>query len=130
MAHANHIRSTVISSARDNAVDTIIDKIKAWAPGFENRFDTIAVSGVSGLGIGSVVAYILKKNLAVVRKSTKDCRSIYKVESSNNLKRYIIVDDLIETGKTIRRIKTTITKDCKANKIPKAKFLTHFLYAG
>lgn len=68
------------------------------------EFDSIAVMGISGLVIGSILSYRLGSNLCVVRK-TKRTHSENKVESGfNNIESYLIIDDLMDSGKTVRSI--------------------------
>ena len=66
------------------------------------KFDAIAFRGMSGAIIACPVASIFKKPLIIVRKSIKNCHSSRQVEGFIDAKKYIIVDDFIETGKTIR----------------------------
>ena len=68
-------------------------------------FNTIACSGLSGLLIAPMIADLTHTDLLVVRKDDEGCRSNKQVEGVRkaNIK-YIIVDDLIDSGKTIKRI--------------------------
>lgn len=88
-----------------NAVETIRQNISV------RSFDTIAVRGISGVLLGSPLAIKLNKNLCVIRKSDGS-------HSSNNLEsglscqgRYLIVDDFIETGSTVKAIVNGIKED-------------------
>jgi adenine/guanine phosphoribosyltransferase-like PRPP-binding protein len=78
-------------------VRQVIKMIKAR--GLE--FDAIACRGVSGLLIAPVVAMRLNKTLIVVRKGEKT-HSGYKVEGDHGAKRYLILDDFIDGGDTVR----------------------------
>jgi adenine/guanine phosphoribosyltransferase-like PRPP-binding protein len=74
-------------------------------------FDAIAVSGMSGALIGSTIADRLGKGIIVVRKEDDtSTHSWYKVEGAI-CERYIIIDDLIASGKTVRRIIDQIKKE-------------------
>lgn len=70
------------------------------------KFDYIACSGLSGIIVASPAAIRLDKRLIIVRKG-EHCHSSFSVEGMpcdeipNN---YVIVDDLISTGKTVRNI--------------------------
>lgn len=78
-----------------------------------NKFDAIAVSGASMMLIAPIVAYKLKKNVILVRKPEEVCNSSYRVEGKHS-QTYIIIDDLVASGDTIRRIKEGAdTIDCK-----------------
>lgn len=78
-----------------------IDKTISDLRGIE--FETIAVRGVSGLLIGSIVALEMNKVLAIVRKPGEGTHSFYSVEGAPT-GRYIIIDDLICSGKTVETI--------------------------
>lgn len=65
-------------------------------------FDTIVASGTSGLMIAPPVAELLNKNLCIVRTTDK-CYSEFPVEGVVP-HRYIIIDDLICSGNTVKRI--------------------------
>lgn len=76
------------------------------------EFSHIAVAGVSGMTIGGPVALRLKKNLIVVRKE-EDCHSDCQVEgipANNKQFGYIIIDDCIDSGKTVFNIYSAINK--------------------
>jgi orotate phosphoribosyltransferase len=74
-------------------------------------FQAIAVRGFSSSFVSAPIAAELKKNLIIVRKSSKGHHSNTRVEGYQSPKskrlKYIIVDDFISTGKTI----ATIIKD-------------------
>jgi hypothetical protein len=73
---------------------------------FSNNFDSIACCGVSGLMVVPQIAEILNKNIIVVRKGEK-CYSEFQTEGVSPI-RYIILDDLICSGDTVKHIKNTI----------------------
>ena len=73
-------------------------------------FDSIICSGTSGLLVVPQIAEILNKNIVIVRKSNDSCYSDFLIEGVAPY-RYIIVDDLICSGKTIRHIMTTIKEE-------------------
>lgn len=77
----------------------------------ENTFDSIIVTGISGLLVGPDVASILNKHLVVIRKSTEECYSPFIIEGviPHN---YIILDDLICSGKTVNGILKTMKDEC------------------
>ncbi len=74
-------------------------------------FDTIACCGTSGLLVVPQISEILKKNMLVVRKANEKRYSPFQYEGPIPNK-YIIIDDLICSGKTIRHILNTIKEDC------------------
>lgn len=72
-------------------------------------FDSIACCGVSGLLVISQVAELLNKNITIVRKGEK-CYSEFRTEGVAPF-RYIILDDLICSGDTVKRIKRTLKEE-------------------
>lgn len=74
-------------------------------------FDTIACSGVSGMLVAPRISEILNKNIMIIRKENERRYSPFQYEGVVP-SRYIIVDDLICSGKTIRHILKTIREDC------------------
>ena len=65
-------------------------------------FDSIACCGTSGMLVVPQIAELLKKNIIVVRKNL-DCYSDFIIEGPST-KQYVIIDDLICSGKTVKRI--------------------------
>lgn len=72
-----------------------------------NEFDSIACCGVSGLMVVPQIAELLNKNIVLVRKKNDKCYSDFTIEGVKPF-RYIIVDDLICSGDTIRHIRRNI----------------------
>jgi len=71
------------------------------------QFDSIACRGVSGLLCAPILAHKLHKHLIVVRKGEDRHSSFdteYEVPGYDGQTRYIIVDDLIESGATMQAI--------------------------
>ena len=75
----------------------------------KDEFDTIACCGVSGLMVVPQIAELLDKHILVVRKNEK-CYSEFRMEGVAPF-RYVVVDDLICSGGTVKRIKNTIKDD-------------------
>jgi adenine/guanine phosphoribosyltransferase-like PRPP-binding protein len=71
-------------------------------------FDSIAVTGVSGLMVGPAVAMALGKSITVVRKG-EPCHAIQMVEGAVDC-RYLIIDDFRSTGRTLHRVQEEIHK--------------------
>lgn len=67
-------------------------------------YDAIAVRGVSGLLLGPTLAMKCRKSLIVVRKPDEDCHSSNVCEGDRGTKRYVIVDDFVDTGSTVTAI--------------------------
>jgi adenine/guanine phosphoribosyltransferase-like PRPP-binding protein len=96
---ASHLTVMLTPRRAKFTVRQVIKMIKAR--GLE--FDTIACRGVSGLLIAPIVAMRLNKSLLVVRKG-EDTHSPYHVEGNYGAKRYLILDDFIDNGGTVRDI--------------------------
>ncbi len=94
--------------------ERIVWAVEALLP-HTHKFDTIACRGVSGLLIASAVATAMDKHIAVVRKPRQDevAHSYYEVEGPIGCC-YVIIDDLVFQGDTVREIKNQMTKHLKA----------------
>ena len=68
------------------------------------EFDTVAFTGVSGVLFGPVLAYKMHKEVACVRKQGQATHSDYGVEGFKEVKKYIIADDFISTGETVKSV--------------------------
>ncbi len=87
------------------------------------HFDAIAFRGMSGALIAPIIAYKKKKNLLLVRKPRDGGHSGRMVEGDRRSRRYIIIDDFISGGETVR----TIVKRVKQF-APQAKCVGVYLY--
>lgn len=77
-----------------------------------DEFDCIAVRGTSGMLIGPTLAYDLNKRLCVVRKRLQNSHAETLLETNmHRFDRYIIVDDLIDTGATFREMNGAILRE-------------------
>jgi len=93
--HAEYLGQVFDKPQRANVIIAAQSVLK------EFDYDCIAVRGTSGLVIGSVLAHLDDKNLAVVRKDAKDSHSKLLLESPQDVRRYIFIDDFISSGKTL-----------------------------
>lgn len=66
-------------------------------------FDAIAFRGLSGSLVAPIVAHMMDKTLLAVRKG-EQCHSVHMVEGDHNARRYVILDDFISSGTTVREI--------------------------
>ena len=75
----------------------------------------VAVTGVSGLTVGSIISYNTGLPMIVVRKPNEKTHSDYSVEYSDSIEsknlNYCIIDDLIDSGKTIDNMILRIQKE-------------------
>ena len=80
------------------------------------KFEAIAVTGLSGLLVGPIVAIELGLPLIVVRKDLKCAHSTNRVEGYAEGLKYIIIDDFVASGNTVHNIKLYIgdySRSCK-----------------
>lgn len=75
-----------------------------------DSFDTIACCGVSGLMVVPQIAELLNKNIVIVRKPDEKRYSEFYIEGVSPF-RYIVVDDLICSGNTLKWIRKAIRED-------------------
>lgn len=104
--------SAYISKAfQPNLPSTVKRSLKVLKE-YQDQFDCIAVRGTSGLIMGSILSFVLKKPLIVVRKpkAQESTHASYEVECSITEGTYLIVDDIIGSGDTVRTIQTQIAK--------------------
>ena len=87
-----------------------------------DQFDSIVCCGVSGLMVVPQIAELLDKHIVIIRKPNEKCYSDFPMEGVTPF-RYIIVDDLVCSGSTIKHIKHTIYEDC-----PKARCVGVYCY--
>lgn len=92
-----------------------------------DRFDSIAVTGMSGVVVGSPVSLDLEVPLVIIRKGSDkhhihDGFDIVNIEHIG--KRYLIVDDFVDSGDTLRRVRT------EASYITGAHCAGAYLYEG
>jgi adenine/guanine phosphoribosyltransferase-like PRPP-binding protein len=92
----------------------------------KHPFNAIAFTGTSGAAIAYPLSFLLKVPLICVRKSSKDNHYGSLVEGYTSAKRYLIVDDFIETGRTIKKITQAIDRETDKQ----SKLVGIFLYNG
>jgi len=102
---------------RQEKISLIIKSIRSFERKYKTPIHYIVVRGVSGITMGSIVAHKMKKGLIVVRKTEK-AHSDYNVEGLpcyGNSPYYngIIVDDCVDSGKTVIEILKSIHKGCE-----------------
>lgn len=75
-----------------------------------DRFDSIAVTGTSGLMVGAPVAIALGKPLVIVRKQCEDSHSWGHPGIESVGERYLFLDDFVAQGDTRARVADAVTK--------------------
>jgi hypothetical protein len=106
-----YCQSSYMHTALDmRFVKLALKTIKKLVKDTKLDFDTIVFRGMSGALLAPLVAQTLKKELLMVRKDD-GTHSSYKVEGNLATKRYIILDDLICTGETLKHIFSTLHRE-------------------
>jgi hypoxanthine phosphoribosyltransferase len=115
------------SSIVDQSIETAKELL------VKHPFDTIVFSGLSGSAIAFTIAHSLNSfPLLVVRK--KEDQSHYSTVKGNlegniGLKRYLLVDDFIDTGATVDYIIRSIRKEKpRAQCVAMMMYLQHSAY--
>jgi len=114
-----HLRRVLSPEFRAKTIKWVIKQLKPYV----DDFDAIAVCGASCLLIGPTVADKLKKNIILVRKECDwnqqpedgGSHSDHEVEGPRD-GRYVIIDDLTETGKTLFGMMSAINNFCEYSK--------------
>jgi len=84
------------------------------------KFDSIACTGVSGLLVAPAVAARLGVPIIVVRKDETSHGEDVEFECDRPPLRYVIVDDLVESGKTIANVQKRMSNlEFGNRKVPK-----------
>src|SRR5208337_2265028 len=99
----SHLEPLLDPVTRKYTIDKCILDLKEHA----DKFDAIVVSGYSMALIAPCVADALHKDIILVRKDDEDCHSDYQVEGVM-CQNYIIIDDLVCSGETLKRIQRKI----------------------
>lgn len=90
---------------RGEGISKVISYVENWlimANVKPSDFDAFAFRGMSGALIAPILAAKFNKNLLMVRKNTEGSHADDLVEGDNIPQRYIIVDDFVASGRTLR----------------------------
>ena len=74
----------------------------------KQRIDAIAFSGTSGAAVAYPLSYKLRIPLICVRSPVISSHSCCDCEGVVGVKNYVIVDDFIDSGETVDRIKKSV----------------------
>lgn len=83
-------------------LDLVVERTIEVLSGYD--FDAIAFQGLSGALVAPIVAMKMKKSILAVRKPDERRHSIRDVEGDYATRRYVILDDFVSSGTTLRRI--------------------------
>ena len=95
-----------------------------------SKFDLMVGTGASGSSIVPILAYIFKKRFAIVRKPS-DSSHEGRVVAGNieDKDRWIFIDDFIESGRTLQRVKSSINNEITKRPYGvKPRYVGAFLY--
>lgn len=104
---------------------TVDDAVRKLRP-YLDRFDSIVVTGVSGIVVGSPVALALDKPLVVVRKENDGSHGSHRGREGCILglpdlgTKACFLDDLVASGKTRRFVQESI--------LPEAQVVMQYMY--
>ena len=89
----------------------VVDGMVKRLEPYRGTFDAIAACGNSGITMASVISYLMEVPMTVVRKE-RDRNNHHGQDVTGYLGsgKYIIIDDLISSGETLRWILTEINK--------------------
>ena len=98
--HCGYLSKALQRDEIEDVVDMCVKELKG------RKFDTIAFRGLSGTLIAPIVAHILKKEIIVIRKREPGSsdHSGHRIEGHVAAKRYVILDDFIAGGNTVKEI--------------------------
>jgi adenine/guanine phosphoribosyltransferase-like PRPP-binding protein len=96
--HASHMFYSIRPSALQDAINASRDILKKYT------FDAFAFRGMSGALLAAPFALAFDKGLILVRKENDNSHSRMLVEGMHTAKQYVIIDDFIASGATIRAI--------------------------
>lgn len=107
---SKHLRKVHNPTSSREVVDALCDGICR----LQNQMpiDAVAFRGVSGAAVGYPIQYQMGIPVVNVRKSSDDSHTMRDVESCevHRIASYIIVDDLIDSGDTMREIMGALSK--------------------
>lgn len=105
--HVHHFRVALHPEKINKLMPAIIENIGMEQLG---EIEAVAFMGNSGALLAPLVALYLGKTLIMVRKTTSGVHSSRLVEGDRGACKYIIVDDVVSSGNTARKIMKRITK--------------------
>jgi adenine/guanine phosphoribosyltransferase-like PRPP-binding protein len=74
-------------------------------------FEQIVCTGISGQSIAWPVGYVTDIPVAVVRRKGEKQHHGYDVENFNRSRKFIILDDFVSSGDTIKHVLKTLSED-------------------
>jgi len=103
MAHTSYLNSVFDKRSNAAAIKFICRALELV------DCDAIAFTGMSGALMAPKIAELTGKKLVMVRKSGDDSHSSFRVEATTTkVYKYVIIDDLIFSGRTVNHIIKTL----------------------
>jgi adenine/guanine phosphoribosyltransferase-like PRPP-binding protein len=98
--------------ALDGRREAVVSRAVRVLAQHSGDFDSIVATGMSGMSVAPIVAFVLKKQLVVVRKTTDGTHSCDLVEKDHKkgIRRYVIIDDFVSSGDTVNRVYRQLAK--------------------
>lgn len=93
----------------EEIVSKAVDRLSTMS----DKFDIIAVTGISGLMVGSPVSLALRKKLVVIRKNGENAHTSRHPGLSDPDTighRWIFLDDFVSSGESRRRVRDAINR--------------------
>lgn len=106
LMYASYLRHVLSPEGIKKYVDEAVKNITLFQAA--HPFDTIAFCGMSGSAMAYPLSYLMQKHTVCVRKPEIEAHSWAKTEGVFDFDTYIIVDDLIDSGKTMRLITSSM----------------------
>jgi|SRR5579859_32331 len=127
---ASYLRPVFFVKSFKATVDRAVNALKLFDA--QTPFDTIAFCGMSGASLAYPLSYLMGKNLICVRKTEKiENHSWRESEGVVDCKSYVIVDDCVDSGDTLRKIEKGVKSHCKGySEEPKLVGIHLFLTAN
>jgi adenine/guanine phosphoribosyltransferase-like PRPP-binding protein len=102
--HVGYLRELLPTDRLRATVDEVAAVLQQY------DFDAIAFRGMSGALLAPPLALKLDKSLLMVRKEDVNSHSGYPVEGDLAAMRYVIVDDVVDSGLTLKKIVQRVAK--------------------
>ena len=118
--YSTYLHPVLSIEARKSIINFVIDSLNNI-----KNYDVILVSGASGLLVGPIVSHLLEKPIGIIRKTQDgEPRHSWRVyEGIEYYGKYVIVDDLVDSGETLKRI-----VDVSESRNPSAKCAGLIMY--
>lgn len=115
---SSHMKQSLLKITRHERIVWTLTNLK------NIEFDAIVVCGASSMVVGLPVAHILDKDVILVRKKKDDSHSTMVVEGVRP-GRYVFIDDLISSGKTLAWVVKAMKAHCEYSECVGMAFYLH-----